>query len=60
MIKFPTGQGLYNLTAPGDYVDTFAPDELMSLQTFVLFNGAPVANELVTFVVASADNPTDV
>jgi hypothetical protein len=58
-LKFPTSQGIYNNTSPtGSYVDTFAPQEQLNLQTFILFNGAPVPNTLVTFVITPQSNPS--
>ena len=58
--KSPTGLGYYNVSAPGPYVDTFSPQQLMTLNAFVTFNGAAVANKLVTFTVIGEGNPTDV
>ncbi len=59
-IKFPTSQGIYNTNSTVSYVDTFAPDELMNLQTFLINNGAPVSNELVTFLVTPQNDPAAV
>jgi hypothetical protein len=59
-IKSPTGLGYYNVSAPGPMVDTFAPQQLMTLNSFVTFNGAAVADKLVTFTVTADGNPSDV
>lgn len=60
-IKFPTSQGIYNNTSPtASYVDTFAPQEQMNLQTFLMYNGASVPNTLVTFIVTPEVNPSNI
>ncbi len=48
--KSPTGQGTYN-----DTVDSFAPQELMNVASYVTWNFAPVADKLVTFQVNFAN-----
>lgn len=53
--KSPTSLGSFNTL---DQVDNYAPQQIMNLGAYVTFNGAPVANELVTFVVS--DNTTGI
>ncbi len=57
----PISQGIFNNTNPAaSLVDTYAPQQLMSLEAYVGYNGATVADKLVTFYVTAYNNPSDV
>ena len=54
--KSPTSLGSFNTL---DTVDAYAPQQVMNLGTYVMFNNASVADKQVTIIVTPINDPTD-